>query len=79
MTFDVRKGNKPSNYYNFHYYPLCDFAEGNGVLNNFGVSCGTTQHMQYDVRPIDFSKSAKDHDPNYVIYPGHKAVITNIK
>lgn len=48
-------------------------------MTGYAMQAGTTQHLQYDVVPINLSKSPKDHDSSYRIFPGHKAVITRLK
>ena len=49
------------------------------MLSDQAVSCGTTFHMRYDVHAVDLNLSAKEHQPDCEIYPGHKAAITTIR
>lgn len=42
-------------YYYQHYYPMTDFDMCSEQLNNHAVTCGTTFHMRYDVRPINLN------------------------
>lgn len=79
FAFDLRKGKKQQSYYDFHYYPMCDYDVGDGVMDGYAMTAGTTQHLQYDVIPINLNKTPEDHDSQYRIFPGHKAVITKLK
>lgn len=67
------------NYYGFHYYPMTDFDMCTDQLYNYAVTCGTTYHMRYDVRPVNLNLPASQIDKNSEIYPGHHAAITTIR
>lgn len=38
-----------------------------------------TYHKQYDIRPINLTRSKYEHNKDFQLFPGHKAVVQHIK
>lgn len=77
-TFDIRK-NSLLEYYDLHSYPMSTYDVGAETLLDYAISVSSTKEYRYDVRPINLKKAAKDHNRDYCIFPGHKAVITRMR
>ena len=78
-TFDLRAGVKELAYYDLHHYQITDFDAGKDTMSDYAISAGSTQKLRYDVRPINLTKSTRDQDASYEIYPGHQAMITKMR
>ena len=78
QTFDLRK-NALLEYYDLHDYPISAWDTGSDTLVDYALTIGATEKYRYDVRPINLRKSAKEHNKEYCIFPGHKAMVTKMR
>ena len=58
---------------------MSTYDAGTETLSDYAISVGSTEKFRYDVRPINLKKTKMDHNKEYCIFPGHKAMITQMR
>ena len=46
---------------------------------DYAFSVAATEKYRYDVKPVNLNKTPEDQISDYVLYPGHKAMVTKIR